>query len=135
MIKSADLLKVWAAPDNSRLTGKQYSFRLPVHVAAKLAALEEMYAHRTRTAIVNDLLAAALDEVEKSFPFVAGRVAIPGDPDDGEPDYYEDAGMGAVFRKLANKHYQEIEKEMGNKDTKPLYDSPVLGTKDQSDAK
>jgi len=41
-MKASDLVTVWSAPDNSRLTAKQYSFRLPVHVAAKLAALEEL---------------------------------------------------------------------------------------------
>lgn len=36
-MKASDLVTIWSAPDNSRLTAKQYSFRLPVHVAAKLA--------------------------------------------------------------------------------------------------
>jgi hypothetical protein len=39
----SDLVTVWSAPDNSRLTPKQFSFRLPTHVAAKLAALEKMF--------------------------------------------------------------------------------------------
>ena len=43
MIQPADLHKVWAAPDNTRLTAKQFSFRLPVHVAAKLSALCETF--------------------------------------------------------------------------------------------
>ena len=32
------LVAFWSAPDNSRLTPKQYTFRLPTHVAAKLRA-------------------------------------------------------------------------------------------------
>ena len=38
-MKSADLHKLWGMPDNSRLTPKQLSFRLPVHVAAQINAL------------------------------------------------------------------------------------------------
>lgn len=58
-MKASDLVTVWPAPDNSRLTSKQFSFRLPVHVAAKLATLEEMYATKLRTQLVGELLAAA----------------------------------------------------------------------------
>ena len=57
-MKASDLVTVWGAPDNSRLTAKQYSFRLPVHVAAKLAALESLYPTRSRTQLVGDLLTA-----------------------------------------------------------------------------
>lgn len=122
MIRSSDLTKVWAAPDNSRLTSKQYSFRFPVHVAAKLAALEEMYPNKSRTELVGDLLAAALDEVERSFPVVKGR-PIGKDAESGE-ELFEDAGMSARFRNLVDKHYVQIEKEMGNDSAKPIYDGP-----------
>jgi len=119
MIDSTDLPKLWAAPDNSRLTSKQYSFRLPVHVAAKLAALCEMYPQRSRTEIVGDLLAAALQEVEKGFPFVQGRY-LASDPETGK-EVFEDSGPAARFRDLANRHYLKIEKAMGNDKPKPLY--------------
>jgi hypothetical protein len=119
MIKPVDLHKIWTAPDNSRLTSKQFSFRLPVHVAAKLAALEEIYANRTRTEIVCDLLAAALDEVERSFRSVKGA-KIGVDPDTGE-EIYEDVGQGLKFQRIANRHYKTLEKELGNKDAPPLY--------------
>src|SRR5450759_3446820 len=108
MIKSADLTKLWAAPDNSRLTSKQYSFRLPVHVGAKLAALEELYPNRTRTEIVGDLLAAALDEVERSFPAKKGkRVGL--DNISGQ-EMYEDIGLVVEYGKRANKHYIQMER-------------------------
>jgi hypothetical protein len=108
------LLDLWSAPDNARLTGKQYSFRLPVHVAAKLGALEELYPHRTRTQIVGDLLAAALADVERAFPRVMGERIANKDPETRQP-LFRDVGAGAEFRKLANKHYRDLEKELGNK--------------------
>lgn len=119
MIESSDLPKIWAAPDNSRLTAKQYSFRLPVHVAAKLSALCELYPHRTRTEIVAGLLSAALREVEKGFPFLQGREVGPH-PDTREM-LYEDDGLAPQYRKLANRYYVEMEKAMGNSKPKPLY--------------
>ena len=45
----------------TRLTAKQSSFRLPVHVAATLSALCELYPNKTRTQNVGDLLATAID--------------------------------------------------------------------------
>jgi hypothetical protein len=60
-MQPSDLHSVWSMPDNTRLTAKQYSFRLPVHVAAKLAALCELYPNKTRTQIVGDLLATAIE--------------------------------------------------------------------------
>ena len=55
-MKTADLHQIWSAPDNSRLTAKQQSFRLPVHVAAKLEALVALFPNKTKTQIVADLL-------------------------------------------------------------------------------
>lgn len=119
-MKAKDLLTVWGAPDNSRLTSKQFSFRLPVHVAAKLAALCEMYPQKSRTQIVADLLSTSLADVERAFPEVEGHNSYQ-DPESGSV-FVEDIGPGSTFRVLANKHYAEIEREMGTEDPKPLYD-------------
>jgi len=117
-MKSADLHAIWGAPDNSRVTSKQYSFRLPVHVAAKIEALCEMYPTRSRTQIVGDLLSAALQGVEESFPLVKGKDA--GQDPDGDT-YYEEVGLGSRFRRLASKHYVEIEKGLVTEKPAPLY--------------
>ncbi len=111
-MKASDLVTVWGAPDNSRLTAKQYSFRLPVHVAAKVAALEEMYPTKSRTQLIADLLASALTDLEKAFPFVEGKQV--GVHPDTKEKLYEDTGPAPRYRALANKHYVEIEKEIGN---------------------
>ena len=111
-MKASDLVTVWSAPDNSRLTAKQYSFRLPVHVAAKLAALEEMYPTKSRTQLVGDLLSAAISEVEREFPLIPGQL-IDRRPDTGE-EIFEDLGPGRQYQAAATRHYNELEKEMGN---------------------
>src|SRR5258706_382971 len=118
-MKSAHLHGLWDTPDNSRLTSKQFSFRLPVHVAAKIEALCQLYPTRTRTQIVGDMLAAALREVEDSFPFVQGR-EIGRHPDTDEM-LYEDIGRGPDFRRIANKYYIAMEKELGTDKPEPLY--------------
>lgn len=116
-----NLHALWARPDNSRVTKAQYSFRLPLHVAAKIEALEKLYPTKTRTEIVADLLATALTEVEASFPFVQGGYV--GTIPDTDEKVFEDAGPGRTFRKLANKRYAELEKELGNDKPQPLYPS------------
>ena len=127
-MKASDLATVWGAPDNSRVTAKQYSFRLPVHVAAKLAALEELYPTRSRTQLVGDLLSAAIADIETTLPSRAGRFVLK-DQDTGE-DMFEEEGPSATFKKLANKHYQAIESELGNNKPGLVYPGPYFVTAD-----
>lgn len=121
-MKSKELHSVWSAPDNTRLTAKQFSFRLPVHVAAKLAAIGEMYPHKSRTQIVGDLLSTAIEEWALNLPSVRGaklgRVEAPGEaPAMG----YKEVGAVATFRRLTNTHYQELERDLGNDAPSDLY--------------
>jgi hypothetical protein len=111
MVKPSDLHTLWTAPDNTRLTPKQYSFRLPVHVAAKLAALGDIYPSRSRTELVGDLLATALDAVEQSLPYADGAVIV--ELPDGE-EVCETLGLRRDFWNRANAHYQTLERELGN---------------------
>ena len=115
-IKSSELHKLWDAPDNSRLTSKQFSFRLPVHVAAKLAALCELYPRKSRTEIVGDLLSTVLGEVEQGLPFhVQTDEEVEELREHFGTDYQRDVtGPREDFRRFANKHFQELEKELGN---------------------
>ena len=93
-MKPTDLHKLWASPDNTRLTPKQASFRLPVHVAAKIAALAELFPQRNKTEIVGDLLAAALEDVKNSLPSTAGRL-VTHKEEVGE--LFEDVGPRGQF--------------------------------------
>lgn len=131
-MKSSSLHDVWASPDNTRLTPKQYSFRLPIHVAAKIAALCEMYPQKSRTQIIADLLTFALDDLEQNLPMELG------DPISGEDEHnermlaeYEQrdyvpifsvAGPRARFRWTSNRHFEMLEKELGNDKPGRLFD-------------
>lgn len=135
-MKTAHLHDVWASPDNSRLTTKQLSFRLPVHIAARVAALCEMYPQKNRTQIVADLLNAALNDLEANLPEAVGRkaesryhreVAEENGHPKGEPLYFL-GGPRGEFRDLANKHYKELEAELGNPDASQLFHE-ILGSR------
>lgn len=135
---------MWASPDNSRLTSKQFSFRLPVHIAAKIAALCEIYPQKNRTQIVADLLSAALDDLEKNLPEELGhlgneeeqyndRMVAEASNEEHVP-YYTLGGARGRFRNIANNHYEELEKELGNEQPTPLY-SQLWVTEAQMKAK
>lgn len=143
-MKTQHLHDMWSAPDNSRLTSKQFSFRLPVHIAAKLAALSDLYPQKNRTQVVADLLTAAFDDLEKSLPQTLA-LEISGDDAHYEKMYAEDhgytyetsfiaGGPRVDYRELVNKHYIALEKELGNETATAIY--PVLYlTKSEIDTK
>jgi hypothetical protein len=124
VMKAADLAKVWSAPDNSRLTAKQQSFRLPTHVAAKLNALCDVFPNRTKTEIVGDLLASALEEVIEKLPVYPTPEKVGPGPD-GEMLYHA-CGPLVDFQRFANKYFKELEKELGNKDVAALYAAEIV---------
>lgn len=128
-MKAANLHDLWSSPDNTRLTSKQFSFRLPTHVAARIVALCEMYPTKNRTHVVADLLAAALEELERAMPQGLGLLEPDQEPhrwiaEHGGYQYepvHRIGGPRGQFRDLANKHFEEIEKELGNENPEPLY--------------
>lgn len=136
-MKANHLHDIWSAPDNTRLTSKQFSFRLPTHVAAKIAALCEMYPTKNRTQIVADLLTSALDELEKNLPEALGEKVDERYNDEiahqigqpGETLYYL-GGPKGQFRSLSNRFFHELETELGNETPKPLFGDVVLSKSD-----
>lgn len=109
-MKASELTSLWSSPDNTRLTPKQFSMRLPLHVAAKISALCDMYANKTRTEIIGDLLTTALEDLEASFTHVEGEYI--GTDELTNEAITEDVGLGAKFRKLASNHLEALEKEL-----------------------
>lgn len=138
-VKTQHLHDVWASPDNTRLTSKQFSFRFPVHIAAKIAALCEMYPQKNRTHIVADLLGAALDDLEKNLPITLHGLSAQEEREQREianycEEDYEElfvvGGPRAYFRNYSNRHYQELEKELGNENPAPLFEKLYMTEKE-----
>ncbi|MEX5217492.1 MAG: hypothetical protein NW701_06655 [Nitrospira sp.] len=109
-MNTKDLHAIWNAPDNSRLTAKQYTVRLPIRVAAQLAALSEMYPRKTKTELIGDLLAAALDQLAEDLPTTNIEDRPLGWDDNGEPGW-EQKGPGVTFARLVKKYLKEFETE------------------------
>jgi hypothetical protein len=102
-----DLVKIWGAPDNTRLTPKQISIRLPIHVAAKISAISEMFPKKTKTEIIGDLLAAALTQ------FAEGLSNEPSEFEElqGMDPTREWCGDRGAYERLAKKYLDEFDRE------------------------
>lgn len=109
-MKFRELLETWERSAGERRTPEIYSVRLPIHDAAKLAALAEMFPGRSEQDIITDLLSAALDEIEAAFPYVSGNRVVAED-EHGDP-IYEDVGLTPRFQALARKHLQYINPDL-----------------------
>ncbi|MCC5856774.1 MAG: type 1 pili tip component [Ectothiorhodospiraceae bacterium] len=103
------LIETWEQTASEVRTDHEYRVRLPIHDAAKLAALREMYPGRSEADLITDLLSAALDDLEAAFPYVQGRRVVAED-DQGDP-IYEDAGETPRFRALVTKHLARLRKQ------------------------
>ncbi|WP_440995955.1 type 1 pili tip component [Arhodomonas sp. SL1] len=106
-MKLRDLLERWEESASEARTPNHYRVRLPVHDAAKLAALAEMYPGRSEEQIITDLLSTALDEIEAAFPYVQGQGVVAED-EQGDP-IYEDAGLTPRFQALTRKHLERLQ--------------------------
>ena len=121
-MKAQDLYKIWDRPDLSRLAKKSTSIRLPIIINAKISALCEMYPNNTKTNIIIDLLASALDELAEGMPSQSERDPIDyvGNGYDG-PDLYEDIGVKGKFLRTTNKYIKQLEEELGNDNPQLLF--------------
>lgn len=107
MTNLATLIRQWETSAGGRLTAREYLIRLPLHDAARIAALAEMYPRRGETELISDLLTAALDELEGAMPYVQGS-RIVGENEDGDP-IYEDVGPTPRFLELSRKHLRLLD--------------------------
>ncbi|MAM86706.1 type 1 pili tip component [Allohahella sp. A8] len=96
------LVNHWEDTAKVNLTHEEYTMRLRMEDAARIAALAEMYPRRSQGDIISELLAAAIDELESSMPYVEGRKVI-GCDEMGDP-MYEDVGPTPRFLELSRKY-------------------------------
>ena len=105
-----DLLENWRETAAQPRTATEYAVRLPVDDAARLAALAEMFPGRSPEQIITDLLGAALQEVETSMPYIAGKKVISND-EQGDP-IFEDVGLTPRFVELTRRNRKKLETEL-----------------------
>jgi hypothetical protein len=102
-----DLPKLWGSPDNSRLTKKQYSLRFPFHVMAKVNAIGEMYPSKTKTEIIGDLLASALEQFAAGLPDEADELEVAR----GRDPMREYCGQRRWYEETVQRNKEALEKE------------------------
>ncbi len=104
-----DLLQEWDKTGVAKLTAREYRVRLPIHDAARIAALADMYPRKTVEHIITELLSAALDTLEAALPYEQGERIIAED-ECGDP-IYEDVGPTPRFLALARQHAARLAEE------------------------
>ncbi|WP_166269050.1 hypothetical protein [Marinobacter caseinilyticus] len=67
-MKVTDLPKHWEAKKETVERTHDYNLRLPLEDAARIAALAELYPDRSESDILNDMIAAALDDLVRQSP-------------------------------------------------------------------
>ena len=65
------LYALWRSNDDRRLVQRPVSMRLPVHVMARVNAINDLFPTKTRTEIMTDLLKVGLEAFEESLPPLA----------------------------------------------------------------
>ncbi|MFV3369690.1 pilin assembly protein [Pseudomonas sp. NY15435] len=105
-MKIRELVRHWEKNARGRMTNHQYSIPLDVETAARLAALHDMYPKRSAEDLLGELVSAALEELEASFPYVQGNKVVAHD-EQGDP-IYEDTGPTPRFLALSRKYLHEL---------------------------
>jgi hypothetical protein len=118
-MKIRELAQHWEENAKGRLTATGYTIHLDVEAAARLAAITEMYPKRQPEELLGELIGAALEELEKSFPYVKGSTVVATD-EEGDP-LYEDVGPTPRFLALSRRHLHDLSAG----DDKPKHRSPM----------
>ena len=105
-MKIRELAQHWEENAKGRLTKTRYSIHLDMESAARLSALTEMYPKHHPEELLGELIGAALEELEASFPYVKGQHVVATD-EEGDP-LYEDIGPTPRFLALSRRHLHDL---------------------------
>lgn len=106
------LVKQWQANQRGTLADEALVVHLPQTTLAKVKALQEMYGHPNLELVIQELLNAAINDLETSFEYQAGENIISYD-ELGEA-IYEDIGPTPVFLSLSKKHLAQVSRQSNN---------------------
>ena len=109
-MKIRELVRYWDKHARGRLTQDVYTVSLSRSSEAHLEKLERLYPLKTREELIRDLISAALDELETSFPYIQGSRIVAYDEEGYE--IYEDAGLTPRFLDLSQKYMHELKDRM-----------------------
>lgn len=119
-MQNTRLYDQWRAMDDRRLANKPISVRLPVHVLARINAIADIFPTKTRTDLLTDLLKAGLEAFENSMP----PVHYSAEPYEVEPGLVLSLPVGptAEYQQNSNKHYHQLEQDLGNSNPADLFE-------------
>ncbi len=109
-MKIKELVRYWDKHARGRLTRDLYDVSLSDKHKALLESIAELYPMKSREELIRDLISAALDELETSFPYVQGSRVVALDEEGYE--IFEDAGMTPRFVHLSQEHMRELKARM-----------------------
>lgn len=105
-MKIKDLVKHWDKHGRGRLTRDASYLSLADQHHDRLQKLAALYPMKSTQDLMRDLISAALDELETSFPYVQGEKVVAYDEDGFE--IYEDKGLTPQFVALSQKHIKRL---------------------------
>ena len=105
-----NLIEKWREASDLRPSKRDYTIKLPVRAAARIEALTAMFPDLPPEAILQDLVSAALDELEASLPYEQGDRKI-GEDEFGDT-LYEDVGPSRRFHELTRINTQTLREEL-----------------------
>lgn len=111
-MKIRELAQHWEENAKGHLTKTEYSIHLDLEAAARLAAIGEMYPKRHIEELLGELLGAALEELETSFPYIKGSQVVATD-EEGDP-LYEDVGPTPRFLALSRRYLHDLSAKPDN---------------------
>jgi hypothetical protein len=114
-----DLVHRWHEEPKYPLTPRQISIRLPIDVAAKVAALCEIYPARTKTEIIADLVASSVDQLARALPSEKGDF-LEQESTPGGIRIYRDVGPKGRFLEGTARHLRQLEEEVGHPEQIPV---------------
>ncbi len=106
-MKIYELIAEWEKHAAPKKSAREFTLKLPLYDAARILALSEMYPAKSEGQIITELLGAALDELEESFPYVKGETVIA--EDEYKDPIYEDIGLTPLFLRKAQEHVEQLE--------------------------
>lgn len=111
-MKLDQLIDYWDRHARGRLADSPMTVKLSEADKRKLDALAYHYPLKSREALLRDMLGAAMNELETSFPYREGSAVVARDEDGFE--IYEDVGLTPRFLKLIQKHMKNLKQRLSS---------------------
>lgn len=107
-MKVRELLTEWENTTERWKGDVDYTLKLPVKDAARLEALAALYPAVDKQTLINQLLHAALEEIESTMPYVQGPKVVAHD-ELGDP-MFEDVGLTPEYLRLRASFAEKLSK-------------------------